>query len=171
MSRFEQLLQETIEDGSLAGQLRRHHFRWRHLWDYDEFSQTVLTRAWEKKDGFAGETAKEFLAWLRKVAWSVAIDCWRRERRNRTFLRRWTQEFARFFAIGEEPVDIQDQVTWLLAGLTERERQLMILKYYKHMSTSEVARVMKITQGAVVQTHFRAIRKLRQQMEKTETPA
>lgn len=167
MSRIEQLLQETNDDGSLASQLRRHHSRWGHLWDYDEFSQTVLTRVWEKKDGFAGDTAKEFLAWVRKVAWSVAIDRWRKEKRKKSILKVLAEEIGRFWGFGAEPIDLKDQVDWLLAGLTEREREVMILKYYKHMSTSRIAEFLRVTLGAVVQIHFRALKKLRQRIKKT----
>jgi RNA polymerase sigma-70 factor (ECF subfamily) len=171
MTAVERLLAETLANGELDRQLTAQHHRWRHLWDYGDFREAVLQRAWEQRDHFRGETAAEFLAWLRRLAWSLSIDRWRERRRETGLLQRLARLLPRFSRPPEEAVDTRDLVDWLLAGLTERERKLLVLKYYQQLSGAELAAALDSTPEAVAQLHYRALLKLRQRLAKNEDQA
>ena len=161
-------LQETLENGDLEKQLRSQFRRWRHLWDFDDFQQEVLLRAWGKRDTFRGDSNEEFLAWLRRIAWSAAIDHWRSEKRRTGLLKRWTWNFFSMLHDVPNRIDTKDLIGWLLAGLAEREIRLVALRYYEDLKMSEIAQVLGITEAAANQLHFRAIEKLRQRLKKKE---
>jgi len=166
MNRVELLLRETLEDGRLEAQLQNQFRRWSHIWDFDEFKQTVLLRAWEKKDDFQGASSEQLLAWLRRIAWTTAIDHWRNETRKNTGFRQW---IASFFRSREETSDVletKDLVEWLLAGLSTREIRLVFLKYYRDNSMAEIAKILQCTPEAAAQLHFRALEKLRRRIKK-----
>jgi RNA polymerase sigma factor (sigma-70 family) len=161
----EQLLHETLSNGELDRQLRGQHAQWRHLWDFGEFREEVLSRAWEAREQFRGKTAGEFLAWLRPLAWSAAVDHWRKVKREIGLLQRLALLIPRWPVSTTEAVDTRDLVEWLLAGLSDRERKLLVLMYYRHMPADALARELGMTTAAVHQLHYRAIGKLRRRLK------
>lgn len=57
--------------------------------------------------------------------------------------------------------DDRDQVVRLLAGLTERERRIVVLRHYFDLPEAEVAAELGISRGTVKSTLSRALAKLR----------
>ena len=161
MNRAQQLLADTAASGQLSQALERWHQRWRHFWDFDDFSDQVLTRAWEMAAQFRGQTAEEFLAWLRRIAWRAGIDRWRHERRRDSVFRRLLAMLPSFAPSPEAVVDTRDLVQWLLAGLNDRERKVLVLKYYQGHSINDIAAALECSPAAVHQLHHRALTKLR----------
>lgn len=169
MTSVERFLQITLSTGDLDQQLRWQHSRWRHLWDFTEFRDAALARAWECRDQFSGDTPAEFLAWLRRIAWSVAVDHWRAERRQKGLLRRLADFIPRLLPSPVEMVETRELVGWLLAGLSERERQLLLLKYYQRLSAETIAQKLGCTTAAVNQLHYRALAKLRERLGNSDS--
>jgi RNA polymerase sigma factor (sigma-70 family) len=167
MSVVEQLLEATLASGELDRQLRGQHAQWRHRWDFGDFREAVLGRAWESREQFRGDTAAEFLAWLRRVGWSVAVDHWRQQQRQAGLLRRLAALLPRWTPSATAAVETRDLVQWLLAGLTERERKLLVLMYFQQMSGARLADALGTTPAAVHQLHYRAIAKLRSRLKKS----
>ena len=48
-----------------------------------------------------------------------------------------------------------------LAGLGERDREVLVLRYLEQLSTRDVAAVLGISEGAVKVRHLRALERLR----------
>ncbi|HEY1599481.1 MAG TPA: sigma-70 family RNA polymerase sigma factor [Pirellulales bacterium] len=156
------LLEETRDSGELDRQLRRIVARWPQLLDAGDLRELALSRAWERRDQFRGTTAAEFLAWLRRLAWSIALDRWRAQKRRARLLQQFAGLTPHIRSRVEDRVETRDLIDWLLAGLTDRERKLLMLKYYANMSFAEIAQAFDTTPSAVSQLHYRAILKLRE---------
>jgi RNA polymerase sigma factor (sigma-70 family) len=165
MSLVEQFLGETLASGELDRQLGVQYARWRKLWDFQEFRAAVLGRAWERRQQFKGQTAPEFLAWLRRLAWSAAVEQWRQRRRQAGLLHRFAALLPRWARGASEELDTRDLVEWLLAGLTARERKLLVLKYYRQMTADQLADALATTRAGVHQLHYRALAKLRERLK------
>jgi RNA polymerase sigma factor (sigma-70 family) len=155
------LFKESLDSGELDRQLRERHRRWRHVLDYGEFRDRVLDRAWDARETFRGESGAELAAWIRRVSWSAAVDLWR-EHKRQSALRARAARFLPRFVLPEAPqVETADLVEWLLAGLTERERKLLRLKYFDGLTAEQLAAALETTSAGVSQLHYRALEKLR----------
>ena len=60
-------------------------------------------------------------------------------------------------------VEERDLVVRLLAALTERERRVVVLRYYFDLSEAQVAHELRVTRGTVKSTSSRALAKIREQ--------
>jgi RNA polymerase sigma-70 factor (sigma-E family) len=85
------------------------------------------------------------VAWIRRVAWNLAVSRWRRARTALTFLRR--QSAVEPQAAGPEP----DRVALLaaLAGLPDNQRRALVLHYLADMPVAEVAHREGVAEGTV----------------------
>jgi RNA polymerase sigma factor (sigma-70 family) len=164
------LLRETLATGELEKQLRGLFQRWhRHFSEFAEFREAVLGRAWEHREQFRGQTAEEFLAWLRRIGVSTAVDKVREERRRANLLDRLAKVFRWVKTpLPEAAVDTADLIEWLLAGLSSKERRLVVLKYYLQMSYDEISRAMGTSRNGVYQLHHRVLEKLRTRMRQQD---
>jgi RNA polymerase sigma-70 factor (ECF subfamily) len=111
--------------------------------------QEALLRAWERSE--RGESIESLNAWVTTVSLNLARSGLRRvmaERRARSRLR--ADEAVGGF--GVERVDVQRA----LAGLPRRQREAVVCRYYLGMDTKEIAKVLKVSDGTVKSTLFRA---------------
>jgi RNA polymerase sigma factor (sigma-70 family) len=161
-------LRETAENGELDRQLNRLIANWPRLMDAGDLRQIAVSRAWELRTSFRGTTQQEFLAWVRQLAWSAALDLWRSQGRRRRLSERLAEFVPSLAHSAEAKVETEDFVSWLFAGLTARERNVLVLRYFRGLSVPEAATVMKTTEKAVSQLHYRAIAKLRKRSGKLE---
>ncbi|MFB9339754.1 RNA polymerase sigma factor [Actinoplanes octamycinicus] len=85
------------------------------------------------------------VAWVRRVAWNLAVSRWRRARTALGFLRRQPSVEPR--ADGPEP----DRVALLaaLAELPDTQRRALVLHYLADMPVGEVARREGVAEGTV----------------------
>jgi RNA polymerase sigma factor (sigma-70 family) len=72
------------------------------------------------------------------------------------------------FVGAAERVQTRDFVEWLLAGLTDRERDVMAWRYFEGLSMDVVADRLRTTRPAAYQLHYRALAKLRDRAKKVE---
>jgi RNA polymerase sigma-70 factor (sigma-E family) len=127
--------------------------------------QTALTKvfiAWSRAR--RGDT----YAYARRVLVNSHTDTWRR--------RRWREDLTE--EPGHSPQAVQvDHAQWVsdrdelvraLSLLTERERAIVVLRYYEDMSERDVARTLGVSPGTVKSTASRALSKLRPQPEITD---
>ena len=162
------LLEETLLNGALDRQLELLAKRWQHLLDVGELRQLVLARAWERRDQFRGSSSAEFLGWLRRLAWTIAVDLWRDQARHTRLMERVANLLPKIGPSVEDRIELRDYVNWLMAGLTDRERKVLALRYYESMSVEEVADAMSTTCQAITQLHYRAIVKLRERIKRQD---
>ena len=111
--------------------------------------QEALLRAWERSE--RNESIESMNAWVMTVALNLARSGLRRviaERKARSRL----QGMARGDVIGPERVDVGRA----LAKLPRRQRESVVCRYYLEMDTKEIAKVLKVSEGTVKSTLFRA---------------
>jgi RNA polymerase sigma factor (sigma-70 family) len=168
MNTVQRLLEATLTSGELDRQLTVQHRRWQGILDFDDFREAVLARAWERRQQFRGNSPEEFLAWLRRLGWSIGIDHWRERRRERSLLQRFAELIPQSTGSPTGIVDTRELVEWLLAGLNDRERKVLTLKYYQQLSGEEIARTLGTSVAAVHQLHYRALGKLRDRLKKSD---
>jgi RNA polymerase sigma factor (sigma-70 family) len=114
--------------------------------------QEALLRAWERSS--RGEEIRSLEAWVTTVALNLARSGLRRlrsERRARSRLRgsAWTEDPA---PGAGRTVDVDRA----LATLPRRQREAVVLRYYLQYDTREIAAALRINEGTVKSTLFRA---------------
>jgi RNA polymerase sigma factor (sigma-70 family) len=165
MTGIAQLLNETLANGALERRLRLVHAKWGSAWEFDELKQTVLAHVLECRNQFRGATPDEFLAWVWQLGKSVAIEQIRRKKREVRFLGRLINRIDQLDLGAAGKSDNEDLVKCVLATLTDDERKLLELRYFRNMSAKEIAKVLGRTCAAVNQLHYRALTKLRKQLK------
>jgi RNA polymerase sigma-70 factor (sigma-E family) len=127
----------------------------------EDLAQTALARTYAS---WRRVRRADALAYARRVLVNANIDRVRRRRSHElpggavdaTLATR-----AQPGAGAEELAGDRDELVRLLAGLTDRERRVVVLRHYFDLSEAEVARELKIAPGTVKSTLSRALRKLR----------
>lgn len=124
--------------------------------------QEALLRAWERSE--RGESIESLNAWVATVALNLARSALRRvvaERRARSRL-------ARTILPGESPSSDRVDVERALGGLPRRQREAVVCRYYLGMDTKEIATVLKVHEGTVKSTLFRARAALARELGETD---
>lgn len=160
-SGIERILLDALQDGKLDRELHRSYRRWHHLMSFAEFRSSVLERVWTERSRFAGSEPAQFFVWLRVLAFRVALDIWRKEKRAKTRLARYLRLAARATYERKNAVETRHLVEWLLAGLSDRERFVLVARYDSGTPTDAIANDLGVSIAAVKQLHYRALRKLR----------
>ncbi len=111
--------------------------------------QEALVRAWERSE--RGERIESLHGWVATVALNLARSGLRRaiaERRARARL-----ELA---PVRDPAATERIDVERALARLPRRQRETVVLRYYLGMDTKEVAEVLRVHEGTVKSTLFKA---------------
>jgi RNA polymerase sigma-70 factor (ECF subfamily) len=113
--------------------------------------QEALARAWER----AGtEQIRSLPAWVTRVALNLSRSRWRRLRAEAR-----AAERLRAASDHHQP-DHRPDVEQALRRLSRRQREVTVLRYYLAMDVSEIAGVLRISEGTVKTQLFRARRAL-----------
>lgn len=147
--------------------LRAAHFLTGDQWAAEDLLQLALTKTY-----LACPTARGAVsyAYARKVLISCHTDTWRR--------RRWREESTAPDDLPGCPSDStahasdawsdpahavagRDDVERALAGLTPRERAVVVLRYLEDLTEKDTARLLNVSVGTVKTLHSRAMRRLR----------
>lgn len=62
-------------------------------------------------------------------------------------------------------IDRPDELADALARLTPRRRTMVVLRFYEHLTTAEIARHLKVSEGTVKSTLHRALAELKGALE------
>ncbi|MBI4038004.1 RNA polymerase sigma factor [Candidatus Curtissbacteria bacterium] len=129
----------------------------------EDICQETFLKAWKALSTFS-ESRGTFQAYLFKIARNLVID-WQRKKKEQPFV-------AGFDAPSHEDLseDLQtkerEAMVWkLLEGLEPVEKQILVLRYFEDFSTGEVARVMKMKEGALRVRIHRIMAKCRIELE------
>jgi RNA polymerase sigma-70 factor (ECF subfamily) len=114
--------------------------------------QEALLRAWERSE--KGGEVESLDAWVTTVALNLSRSGLRRLRSERRAKARlhgsaWTEDPA-------PGADRALDVRRALADLPRRQREAAVLRYYLQLDTREVAAALKVNEGTVKSTLFRA---------------
>ncbi|MDO5676696.1 MAG: SigE family RNA polymerase sigma factor [Propionibacteriaceae bacterium] len=129
----------------------------------DDLIQTALEKAYRSWRKVASQTQDQKFAYTRRILVNSAYDAWRRKNRHRAH---WGQQVDGEDRPTEEhgPESLAvaaANVDALLAPLTPRERQVIVLRCLADLSEAETARELGIALGTVKSTAARALAKLR----------
>ncbi|HWJ81567.1 MAG TPA: SigE family RNA polymerase sigma factor [Nocardioides sp.] len=127
----------------------------------EDLAQATLVRtyaSWRRvRHGDAG-------AYSRRVLINLNIDRVRRRRLTEV----GDGPLETIAARSAGTTDDRDQIVRLLAGLTERERRVVVLRHYCDLSEADVAAELGIAAGTVKSTLSRALGKLRVSIDETD---
>jgi RNA polymerase sigma-70 factor (ECF subfamily) len=113
----------------------------------------ALARAWERSD--RGEPIENLPAWVMRTALNLARSRWRKLRTEATTRRRIAHS-----AEVADPVDERLDIERALVGLSRREREVTVLRYYLCLDVVEIAAALGVSGGTVKTLLFRARRDL-----------
>ncbi|WP_433292434.1 RNA polymerase sigma factor [Actinoplanes sp. CA-030573] len=103
--------------------------------------QEAFLRALARWPRLAG--AGDPLAWVRRVAWNLAISHWRRARTAALFLRRYRVEHV------PAPEPDRVAVVGALATLPDRHRRVVVLHYLADLPVRDIAEQIGVPEGTV----------------------
>jgi RNA polymerase sigma-70 factor (ECF subfamily) len=127
-----------------------------------DFTQDTFVRAWQRLDGFRGESA--FSTWLHSIAVSVSLNGLRQRDRHRT--REAPLDDAVDIAPSARRVepDVKDRLHRALDELPEIYRTVFLMHDLEGYSHGDIAETLDIAQGTSKARLFRARAKLRESL-------
>ncbi|MFC7530521.1 RNA polymerase sigma factor [Actinoplanes sp. GCM10030250] len=108
-----------------------------------DVAQEAFCRALARWDGIAGYD--DPVAWIRRVAWNLAVSRWRRARTAMNFLRRQRTDEPRIDGPGPERVALLAA----LGKLPAAQRRAVVLHYLADLPVSEIAGRERVPEGTV----------------------
>jgi RNA polymerase sigma-70 factor (ECF subfamily) len=152
--------------------------------DASDVVQDVLVAAASGLDEYLRHRPLPFFAWLRQFAWDRMIELHRRhvQTRGRSVAREepWSlplpdesvSHLARHLvASGTSPSrwvlreERRDRVRAALGMLSERDREVLVMRHLEQLENAEIAGILGIGEGAVRTRHVRALQRLRVVLE------
>lgn len=129
------------------------------IWDADDLTATVFTRALEKYHQFRGEAP--VAVWLFRITHNTYVDYVRS--RNRQALSGCDIELAADSRAEEELLKIEElaRLKKYLEMLSPEQRDVVSLRYVGELKFEQIARVLDKTEAAVRMIHHRALKVLR----------
>ena len=121
----------------------------------------IFVKAWEKLHTYMPRKNVPFAAWLFRIARHTVIDAYRTHRGFEEVPEGLmdTDMFNRADTkIGRE--EMLHMVNKAMDGLPDRYREILLLSYMAELPHSEIARVLRLTEGAVRILKHRALKKL-----------
>ena len=104
------------------------------------------------------------VAWIRRVAWNLAVSKWRRTKTALSFLRKQRREEAQVDGPSAERVAL----VAALATLPETQRRAMVLRYLADLPVAEIADREGVPEGTVKSWLHRARTALAEQLQTSD---
>lgn len=137
--------------------------------------QDSLVKAYRKIQSWQPRQGPGFVAWLTRLTTNQSIDHLRRQNRHRheSLEDGFTKDRAQVVASAatEDPErrargsEIEERVQQALVVLSPSQRRVFVLRHYEGTPLAEIANVLGCTVGSVKVHLFRALRKLRVELQ------
>ncbi len=103
-------------------------------------------------------------AWLTKVATRLCLDRCRVESKREELRRRWLADAPTWLSHRQMDVVVESRLSLvrLLSGLSDRQRNALVMRHGQGRSVAEVACAMGVAEGTVKATVYRAIQRIRE---------
>lgn len=126
--------------------------------------QKIFLRLWTTNSEFDGSKGK-FISWLLVLSRNIAIDHLRSEQRHRIRTKSLDEEHV-FRHVPEtvERMFEHDDVYQVLNMLSEEQRKLLYLMYWKGYTLNETAKALNIPEGTAKSRLHQILKKLRNQL-------
>jgi len=102
-----------------------------------------------------------FSAWLFRIAANSIVDHWRKIRHQENA----SASDLENAQVSDADIERQAAIFQLVESLPEDQRQVVHLRFVEQKTIREIAQQIRRSEGAVKQLQFRALKKLRTQME------
>jgi RNA polymerase sigma-70 factor (ECF subfamily) len=146
--------------------------------DPSDVVQEALAVAAELLPEYLQEQPIPFYPWLRRLAWERLVKLHRQHigTKKRSVAREVMPELPddsvdalALLVVGDNTSpskhavrkELQNRVRVALNELSERDREVLILRYLEQLSASEIASILGSTPGAIKVRHLRALERLR----------
>jgi RNA polymerase sigma-70 factor (ECF subfamily) len=136
--------------------------------DAEDLISIVFERAYTRRDQF--DPAKgAFSTWLFQIAHNTLANFYRSRQRHST----WEAggELPDDLTTSEPPLEAQviqqetiNQLLQVIEGLSERDREIISLKFAGRLSNQEIGQIMNLTENNVGVLLFRVVRRLQQRL-------
>ena len=143
--------------------------------DAEDISQDVFIKAYRSLSRFRGDA--RFSSWLYRITVNHCIERSRKKSWKAVCTRENMDEKTAGLntdCTGSEPIMdpekyteqsmIQLHIEKALCTLTEREKAVFILRHYHDLPLKEIARSLKVTEGTIKSTLFRALKRLQKSL-------
>lgn len=133
----------------------------------EDLCSLVFVKAWENLHRF--QPRGPFLAWLYSIARNTVIDHYRTHKQTVSLDE--AAPLAATNARPDEAVDLHFELQALQAAmqhLTAEQREVLTLKFIAEYDTTEIARHMRKTEGAIRALQMRALQALARVMKSNE---
>lgn len=138
----------------------------RNASDADEITNEVFYKVFMNLEHYSGTGS--FAAWLFRITLNAVNDyCRYKSRKRQVIAEDWEEFFNETTSEDEQPENlllIEEERRLLLKALdklTERERQIIALKYWSDCTNIEIAEILNLTASNVGIILFRALNKLK----------
>lgn len=146
--------------------------------DADEVVQETFLRCYKRLDSF--EARSSFSTWLYRIASNCALDLLAKRKQDKTHI---VESDARDDDLNPEErtldyatpqpgpermllsTELRRRVSDAMQRLTAVERTAFVLRHFEGRSISEIGGVLKVRDEAVKNTIFRAVKKMRSELE------
>ena len=130
----------------------------------DDVFQESWIRVVRARDRFDPE--RRFSTWLFQIANNLCRDRWRRLSARGRALEAFSRESLATRVSDSEPeIHEGDSMRARVLALPEKQREVLILRYYQDLSEAEIAEVLAIPKGTVKSRMHTAVKSLRRVME------
>lgn len=149
----------VLYDAHVEALYRYLYYRLGHHADAEDLTAQVFLKAWQAIDRFRWQ-GKPFAAWLFRLAHNALID-YLRTRKPTTPLE---EQLGTPAALSPDWVTARiqaDELARALQGLTEEQRQVVVLKFVQGMDNKEIAQIMQRKEGAIRALQMRALLAMR----------
>jgi len=146
--------------------------------DADEVVQETFLRCYKRLDSF--EARSTFSTWLYRIASNCALDLLAKRKQDKTHLvendtrdddpnpEERTLDYASPQPGPERLLlssELRKRVADAMKRLTDVERTAFVLRHFEGRSIAEIGEVLQVRQEAVKNTIFRAVKKMRSELE------
>lgn len=146
--------------------------------DADEVVQETFLRVYKRLDSF--EARSSFSTWLYRITSNCALDLLAKRKQDKTHI---VESDARDDELNPEErtldyatpqpgpermllsTELRKRVSDAMQRLTAIERTAFVLRHFEGRSISEIGSVLKVRDEAVKNTIFRAVKKMRSELE------
>lgn len=143
------------------------YYRVNNHHDADDITSLIFFKLYEKRNYYSSDKAPLF-AWVFSIARNTVTDYYRqRARCTATSL----ENVEDMVAVGQTPDDIaasneiKRHLHRALASLSDRERDIIALKFWSGITNREIAKIIGLSESNIGVTLYRAMRRLRHIME------
>ncbi|MFZ5648507.1 MAG: RNA polymerase sigma factor [Bacillota bacterium] len=159
---------EILYDSYFDRVNRYLRYRVPSIWDADDLTATVFTRALEKYHQFRGEAP--VAVWLFRITHNTYVDYVRSRNRCAIAGCEATVEIAADSRPEDEILKVEElaRLKKYLEMLAPDQRDVVSLRYAGELKFAQIARVLDKTEAAVRMIHHRALKSLRLMLREEE---